>query len=94
MQVLERAHEQERLVALLDRARAGRGAAVVIEGPAGIGKTSLLEQVRVDAGERGFRRLVGVGDEAEQALPWGRRRLSVPPGQGSTRSLSPRARTG
>lgn len=71
MLVLERAHERERLVEVLDRARAGRGAAVVIEGAAGIGKTSLLEQVRADAGERGFRRLIGVGDEAEQALPWG-----------------------
>lgn len=59
------------LAQALDRAADGRGCAVVVEGPAGIGKTSLLEHTR-DLGKRsGFGRLCGIGDVAERALPWG-----------------------
>lgn len=40
--LLERAHEIERLHAALDDAAEGRGRLMVVEGPAGIGKTALL----------------------------------------------------
>src|SRR3954454_10428640 len=41
--LLERESEMASLSALVDRARAGDGQAVVIAGPPGIGKTALLE---------------------------------------------------
>jgi predicted ATPase len=52
--LLEREAELERLSALLAAAQAGRGAVAAVEGPAGIGKTSLLEalQARIDRIER------------------------------------------
>src|SRR4051794_4780661 len=41
--LLERQHELEELDGLLEGARAGRGRLVLVEGPAGIGKTRLLQ---------------------------------------------------
>jgi predicted ATPase len=45
--MLSRLHERERessaIVGALDEMVAGRGRVVVVEGPAGIGKTSVLE---------------------------------------------------
>src|SRR4051794_5079485 len=41
--LLERRHELEELDVLLEDARAGRGRLVLVEGPAGIGKTRLLQ---------------------------------------------------
>ncbi|MGO9081466.1 MAG: AAA family ATPase [Streptosporangiaceae bacterium] len=61
--LLERDAELGRLSVLLDRARDGQGAAVAIEGPAGIGKTGLLAAVRRLAAERGFRSLKARGRE-------------------------------
>jgi hypothetical protein len=66
----ERGGELRSLTSALDAAAAGRGAAVVVEGPAGIGKTRLLDATRDLAKERGFGRLHAIGDEAERALPW------------------------
>ena len=68
---LEREVEHSALDALLDEAARGRGGAVVIEGPAGIGKSSLVDHVRAQAKQRGFGRLRGTGDLADGALPWG-----------------------
>jgi len=42
--LLERDAELARLGGLLDQARAGRGQVAAIEGPAGIGKTRLLDR--------------------------------------------------
>ncbi len=44
--ILEREDETEALAALLARAAAGEGGALLVSGPAGIGKTALLELVR------------------------------------------------
>ena len=48
----EREHEQAVVAGLVDAARAGEGAALVTEGPAGIGKTRLLASTCRSAAER------------------------------------------
>ncbi len=48
-----RVHERAAVLAAVDRALAGQGAIVGIEGPAGIGKSRLLEEVLAGAGWRG-----------------------------------------
>jgi predicted ATP-dependent serine protease len=50
--LLEREHELALVAGLVDAARAGEGAALVIEGPAGIGKTGLLASTCRSAAER------------------------------------------
>jgi len=61
--LLERADQLAALSALLDRAIAGEGGLVLVEGPAGIGKTSVLEACVVGARERGMIVLRVRGDE-------------------------------
>lgn len=60
--LLERAREQAELDAVVASAHGGRGATVVIVGPAGIGKTALLGQAR-RAMEHGFAVLAARGGE-------------------------------
>nr|WP_221381542.1 LuxR family transcriptional regulator [Actinoplanes polyasparticus] len=62
--------EREALERVLVRARAGRSAALVVHGEAGIGKTALLEHAREAAGSAGFRveSCAGVGAEAQFAF--------------------------
>lgn len=69
--LLERDGERAALQRLLDRALIGAGGVVVLEGPAGIGKTRLVDAARGWALERGF--LVGraVGAILEQEFPFG-----------------------
>lgn len=69
--LLERDAELDRLSVLLDRARIGSGATVVIEGAAGIGKTDLLAAVHQLAAERGFRSLKARGREREAEMAFG-----------------------
>jgi DNA-binding CsgD family transcriptional regulator len=66
----ERELELEQLERLLARARDGSGGAVVFEGPAGIGKSSLLAAAR-GAAETEFRVLSARGGELERELPFG-----------------------
>jgi predicted ATPase len=66
----EREHELERLGRLLAQAREGSGGAVVFEGPAGIGKSSLLAAARA-AAEPAMRVLAARGGELERELPFG-----------------------
>ena len=68
---LERETELARIREALESAAAGEGRLVVVEGPAGIGKTRLLEEAGALAKRQGFGRLRAVGDEPERALPWG-----------------------
>ena len=49
----------------------GRGAAVVLEGPAGIGKTSLVAAARRLAADRGLRSLAARGGELERDFAYG-----------------------
>ncbi|MEA2142093.1 MAG: hypothetical protein QOI64_523, partial [Solirubrobacteraceae bacterium] len=67
---LEREHELDCIAAALDGAEAASGSVLVIEGPAGIGKTRLVADARALAKLRGFGRLWAVGDELERAMPW------------------------
>jgi AAA ATPase domain len=51
--------------------RAGEGAVLVLEGPAGIGKTSLMVQARRVARDNGMRVLGARGGELEQDFAFG-----------------------
>jgi hypothetical protein len=53
--LLERDGELERIAECVQRARQGRGGALVVEGPAGIGKTALLAVAREVAEGEGFK---------------------------------------
>ena len=66
--VLERTAEVAVLDAAVATARAGGGALILVEGPAGIGKTTLVEQV---ARSPGVDVLRAVGGELEQRMPLG-----------------------
>jgi DNA-binding CsgD family transcriptional regulator len=67
----EREDELARVDALLAAARAGRGGVLLITGPAGIGKTALLEAARQRAGQAGMRVLAGRGGELEGGFSFG-----------------------
>jgi DNA-binding CsgD family transcriptional regulator len=70
MSLLEREAQLADLAAVLDRVRTEQaGAGCLIEGEAGIGKTSLLAHCRADA--TGFTVLSARGADAEQAYPFG-----------------------
>lgn len=68
--VVGRGDEVERLLELVGRAVSGHGAAVLVEGEPGIGKTTLLDVVTAEATRLGVRVLRGAGDEREQRLPF------------------------
>jgi DNA-binding CsgD family transcriptional regulator len=68
--LVERELELEMLERLLAAARAGSGGAVVFEGPAGIGKSSLLAATRAAAAAE-LRVLSARGGELERELPFG-----------------------
>ena len=57
--------------ALMDDARAGRGRLLVVEGPAGIGKTRLLSAIHERAEAAGMRTLRARAGELEQDFPFG-----------------------
>ena len=67
--------ERREALALIDgalvRARDGRGRLVVIDGPAGIGKTRLVEHAAQRARSGGYRLFVARGHELEQDHPFG-----------------------
>ncbi len=69
--LLEREQELDAVTAALDAAAAGRGGALIVEGPAGIGKTRLLDAARAAAPERGFRVLVARASPLERGFGFG-----------------------
>src|SRR4051794_10996568 len=71
MRLLERDEELRELDLLLDEALGGRGRAVLIEGPPGIGKTQLLEALRARARERGATVLSARASELDRDFPFG-----------------------
>ena len=68
---LEREIELARIQAALAATAGGDGRLVVVEGPAGIGKTRLLGEALALAKAQGFGRMRAVGDEPERSLSWG-----------------------
>jgi DNA-binding CsgD family transcriptional regulator/tetratricopeptide (TPR) repeat protein len=69
--LLERERELERVRAALRAAGQRAGAALVIEGAAGMGKSRLLEEARVLASDLGLRILAARATELEQGFPFG-----------------------
>ena len=53
------------------QASAGAGGVLLVEGPAGIGKTALLDQLRQRATERGLTVLTARGGELERGFGFG-----------------------
>src|SRR6266540_2800424 len=79
-QLLERIEELARIESALAEARSGRGTFVVVEGPAGIGKTALLAATRTAAADGGMRVLRSRGTELEREFAFGVvRQLFEPP---------------
>jgi len=70
-QLLERGEELARIEAALTAARNGHGTFVVIEGPAGFGKTALLAAARAAAAGGGMRVLRSRGSELEREFAFG-----------------------
>ena len=69
--LLERRQELARIESALAEAREGRGRFLVIEGPAGIGKTALLATARTVAAHGGMRVLRSRGAELERDFAFG-----------------------
>jgi DNA-binding CsgD family transcriptional regulator len=59
------------LQSLLSQARRGSGRVVFVEGPAGVGKTRLLESLRTPASEASIRTLSARATELERDFPYG-----------------------
>lgn len=68
--LLERERELGELLAAARDAERGRGRLVVIEGPAGIGKTRLLREARERAARAGMRVLAARASELERDFPF------------------------
>jgi DNA-binding CsgD family transcriptional regulator len=77
--LLERDRELARIADCLHRAWQGRGGALVVEGPAGIGKTVLLAAARDAAERKGFRVLRARGAELEREFAFGVVRQLIEP---------------
>lgn len=76
----ERDSELAALAAAVEAAARGTGRLVLIEGPAGIGKSRLLGVARALAAERGLPVFAARGMELEREMPFGlARQLFVPP---------------
>ena len=69
--LLERSEELLRIESALAEARSGRGTFVVVEGPAGIGKTALVSATRTAALASGMRVLRSRGTELERDFAFG-----------------------
>ena len=68
--LIGRQAELQRLVASLEKVRAGGNSIVVIEGEAGIGKTRLVEQLVEMTGDNEQTLVLGMGRSIEQATPF------------------------
>lgn len=72
-----RAVESARLRGALHRAAQGRTTAVLLRGPAGIGKTTLLRRAVADAAAAGWATLTGVAGPATVGVPYALLRQSL-----------------
>ena len=71
MGLLERSEELGDIRASAQAVAAGDGRAIVLEGPAGIGKTELLDAARAEAAGAGLTTLTARGTELERAFGFG-----------------------
>jgi hypothetical protein len=69
--LLEREDDLRRLRGAIERARDGAGGLVLVQGPAGVGKTRLLARVRSDGAAAGLRVLVARGATLERSFAFG-----------------------
>src|SRR4029077_13398370 len=69
--LLERDHEVEEVRTAVRAVGQQAGAALVIEGAAGIGKSRLLDLARLQASQSGLRALSARATELEQGFPYG-----------------------
>ena len=69
--LFEREKETAAIETVLEAAAAGDGACLVVEGPAGIGKSALLDAARRSARARGMAVLAARADELEADFPYG-----------------------
>ena len=69
--LVERDVELAAIVAALASARSGTGTVLLIEGPAGIGKTALADAARMHGAQNGMRALHARGTEFEREYPFG-----------------------
>ena len=96
-ELLERGPELDELISLLDGARAGTGRVALVEGPAGIGKSSLLDALAAYARERGMTVLRVLGDDvvmessfaAVRELFWPQVRARATAFEGAARLAAP-----
>jgi DNA-binding CsgD family transcriptional regulator len=70
-ELLDRSAELAAIDQLLERLAAGGGGVLTIEGPAGVGKTSLLQAATAAAQAREIAVLSATGSELETAFPFG-----------------------
>ena len=77
--LLEREQELERIGVALGDAVGGVGGVLLVEGPAGIGKTALGRVAGGEARSRGMRVLRAAGSQLEQEFPYGVVRQLVDP---------------
>src|SRR5262245_60240897 len=70
-QLLEREAELDEAATLLSSAREGVGSALLIEGPAGIGKSALIAAIRERAADEGLAVLSARGAELEREFSFG-----------------------
>ncbi|WP_370329485.1 AAA family ATPase [Mycolicibacterium hippocampi] len=70
MRLLEREKATTAVEAVVSACQAGQGQVLVVEAPAGLGKTSLLEYAEKSAAQAGVTTRWGGGDLLEQDLPW------------------------
>ena len=68
--LLEREAELDVAQGALREAATGRGQVLVVDGPAGIGKTSLLQAIGAAAAPAGFEVLLARGDDLESAFAY------------------------
>jgi len=69
--LLEREDDLARIEGALARARDGRGTLILVEGPAGVGKTALLAEARAIAQSAGMQILRSRGAELEREFAFG-----------------------
>jgi class 3 adenylate cyclase/DNA-binding CsgD family transcriptional regulator len=87
--ILGREADLSRLAGLVERVASGRrGATLIVEGPPGIGKTRLMDELRRLAVERGMEVCVARGAELERDFPFGLARQLLSPALADVDELS------